>query len=213
MTPLKRSVLCAVLASAALAAPARTALDFFTDMPLSVFGLLSRTTRQDMIDYYNAGLPTPSDNLYGGKSRILRVSYNSIDFLASANSTVTLAILPAGNDTVLALIETMRTPTPDSSLSFFRASDWSRLDVDTPGLRDFLTPEGRKARLTSADFPEMSFSTVEFDPETSEFIFRDRTAQHYALPDGSPVEYRSLIYLQPQISRVLRGTRLVENKK
>lgn len=210
MTLIKRTLLCAVLATAAFAAPARTALDFFTDMPMGVLSLLSRTTRQDMIDYYNAGLATSSDNMYGGKSRILRVSDNSIDLLAGANSTATLAVLPVAADTVIALIETMRTPTPDSSVSFFRASDWSRLDVDTPALRDFLTPEGRKAGLKASDFPEMSFCTVEFEPETSEFIFRERTSQHYAVPEGAPVEYRALNYLRPQISRVLRGTKLVQ---
>ncbi|MDE6311532.1 MAG: DUF3256 family protein [Muribaculaceae bacterium] len=213
MNLLRRTILCAVLATAALAAPARTALDFFTDLPMSVLSLLSRTTRQDMIDYYNAGLATPSDNIYGGKSRILRVSDNSIDLLASTNATATIAVLPAGSDTIVALIETMRTPTPDSSVSFYRTSDWTKMAVTLPTLRDFLTPEARKERLTAADFPEMSFYTVEFDPETAEFIFRDRTAQHYSVPEGSSVEYRALNFLRPQITRVLQGSKLIEPKK
>ncbi|MDE6277912.1 MAG: DUF3256 family protein [Muribaculaceae bacterium] len=213
MTRFLRLMLCVALAGTALAAQARAALDFFTDMPVDAFNLLSRITRQDMIDYYNAGLTTGSDNIFGGKARILRASDNSVDFLVSKHSTATLAVLPAGSDTVIAIIETVKTPTPDSSIAFFRASDWSRIPVALPTMRDFLTPEGRKARLSAADFPDMNFYTVEFNPDTSVFTFRERTAEHYALPEGNPPEYAVLQYLMPQISRILKGSRLVEPDK
>lgn len=198
--------LAALLASAT--AGARTALDFFVEMPPEVFNMLSRTSRLDMIDYYNAGLSTGSNNAMGGKSRILKADSLAVDFLVSKSSLATLAVIPNGGDTVIAFIETVKLPTPDSSLRFFRADGWKPLAVEMPVMADFLSPEVRNAGLVAADFPPMTFSTVEFNPSTSEFTFRDRTAAHYALPEGARPEYSAIPYLKPEIKRVFRKGKL-----
>lgn len=208
MPSLSRILLIAVIALAAPAAGARTALDFFVDLPVDRFNMLSRTTRLDMIDYFNAGLVSPSENVFGGKSRILSAADNAADILVSKNSVATLAVIPNDGDTVVALIETVKTPTPDSSVSFFRASDWTEIEVALPSLADFLTPEARKASLSAADFPEMTFTTVEFDPADGVFTFRDRTGQHYRLPEGSRAEFKALQYIRETIRRQFRKGRL-----
>ena len=210
MPSLSRIFLIAVFALAARAAGARTALEFFVDLPVERFNMLSRTTRLDMIDYFNAGLTTPSENVFGGKSRILAASDLSADILVSKNSVATLAVIPNDGDTVVALIETVKTPTPDSSAGFVRASDWSALDVELPALADFMTPEARKAGLTAADFPEMTFTTIEFDPTDGVFTFRDRTAQHYRLPEGSRTVFKALDYIRDSIRRQFRKGRLTK---
>lgn len=208
MSTLKTLITAAMLTAISMTATARTALDFFTDIPAGVFNMLSRTTRLDMIDYYNAGLTTGSDNVFSGKARILKVSDNAVDILVAKNSLATIAVLPNGSDTVVALIETVRTPTPDSSLSFFKASDWTPVDVKLPVLADFMTPEAKKAELTAADYPDMTFTSIEFDPETGIFTFRDRTAMHYSLPQGLPPEIPALKYIRGSIERCFKGGRL-----
>lgn len=105
-----------------------TVTDLFARAPRSVFPLLDRNTRLDMIDYHNSGLDTPSRNIVGGRSRITAVTNRSLDLSMSAASSYHMALLDARGDTVIALVRTVLLPTPDSDLSLY-TTGWQPLEA------------------------------------------------------------------------------------
>lgn len=105
-----------------------TVTDLFARAPRSVFPLLDRNTRLDMIDYHNSGLDTPSRNIVGGRSRITAVTNRSLDLSMSAASSYHMALLDARGDTVIALVRTVLLPTPDSDLSLY-TTGWQTLEA------------------------------------------------------------------------------------
>lgn len=193
-------------------AAARTPLEIFAQMPARVFPYASLNTRLDMIDYWNAGLSSPSENIFGGKTRIVNVSDCSAQILIGTG-TLVLAVLPNEGDSVVAVIETVKSPTPNSTLSFYRLADWTRIPVGLPTLKDFMTPEAKNAKLLASDYPDMTFSTVDFDSNNGKFIFRDRTVEHYTPSDGSPLPFASLPYISPVVERIYKKGKLVPSPK
>lgn len=105
-----------------------TVTDLFARAPRSVFPLLDRNTRLDMIDYHNSGLDTPSRNIVGGRSRITAVTDRSLDLSMSAASSYHMALLDARGDTVIALVRTVLLPTPDSDLSLY-TTGWQPIEA------------------------------------------------------------------------------------
>ena len=51
-----------------------TASEAFSKAPRKVIPLLDENARLDMIDYFNSNMNNPTDNSYGGKSRILSMT-------------------------------------------------------------------------------------------------------------------------------------------
>lgn len=187
---------------------ARTALEFFADIPTELFNILDRNTRLDMADYFNAGLNTPSKDIFGGNTRVISASPLRADITVGKGAVVTVGVIPNGSDTIVALIETVKTPTPDSGVKFFKASSWEKIDVAAPTMKDFLTDSGRKATLTEADFPPMMFVSTDFNPEDGVFTFRNRTSDHFRVSEGDDVQYEGLKYLRPEIRMRLKGSKL-----
>lgn len=172
------------LLSAATAVPAvaRTAADFFVDAPVAVIDIFDRSTRMDMLDYFRNGLTTSSPNVFGGRSRITALSDSSLTVGISSRSRLQLAPLALGTDTVVAVIETVDTPVPDSSVSFYRAADWSRVEVAAPDISDFLPAMNKKKRRMPEGVPYI-FTTAEYVPATGLFVFTNTTAGNYSADD------------------------------
>lgn len=127
---------------------ALTASEAFASAPSSVFPLLDKSTRLDMIDYYNSGSATPSKNKLSGQSRILSIGEKDLRFEMSNASMYQVVVLPCGDEEIIALIETVATPAPDSNIAFF-SDDWQKLAsncFDVPDLKTWLTKEGKKNR-------------------------------------------------------------------
>lgn len=188
----------------------RTALDFFTEAPDSVTVLLPKNTRLDMTDYYRSGLSTPSTNGYDGKSAISMADDSRVRVKVSDRSTIEMALLP-GADTVIAVIETVATPVRDSGIRFYRTSDWKLLASPTLSSADFLTEEGRKARISPADMPAFLFVSAEYNPDENVFVFTNNTDSAYYSKDNS--QPAGLKYLQHSISRRFDGKKLVKTSK
>lgn len=203
-----------MLAAALDCACARTAMDAFKDLPQEVFNLLPRNTRLDMVDYFQAGLTTPSRNVFGGDSRILSAAPGKLEVLVGQESVLTLAMVPQGRDSLVAVIETVKTPVPDSSLKLYRVNGegWTPVPAQLPSAVDFLTPQGRKAGLEPADFPPMFFMSVEYDPETAVFTFRNRCPQHWTEHSRGADAYRAMDFMLPELRMLWNGRKFVPAK-
>lgn len=145
-----RNLFIAAVALVAAAMPVSaqmTAADALKTIPDKLMPLLDKNTRLDMIDYYNSGSSTPSKNAMAGKSRILSLTPDHAVIELTSASSCEIAILPAGNDTLIALVNTVATPAPDSKLKIY-TSDWSNDVTDkvfvAPTIDDWLTDEGKK---------------------------------------------------------------------
>lgn len=203
-------LLLIVLAGAVLPANAQlTAADAFVNAPRNVFPLLDKTTRLDMIDYYNSGSATPSTNQMQGKSRITEMTPGSIKISMTDASSYQLALLPAGNDTVIALISTVATPAPDSNLAFY-TSDWTAMTAadifSKPTLKEWLTNGGKPDDVEGL----VPFLLVSYDynPQTTILTLTNNTKQF--LSDDVYDIVGS--YLLPQINYKWDGKKMILKK-
>lgn len=151
----------------------------FVDAPKEVFPLLDRTTRLDMIDYFNSGMTTASPNNINGRSRITALSPESLSVEMSGASDYQLALIPTGNDSIMALITTVKSPAPDSRIELF-AKDWSRLPDSgqfvKPTIEEWLTPEGRKNSADVDALVPFLLVSYSYDPTTKTLTLKNNTA-------------------------------------
>ena len=162
-----RYLLILLCLAASLTGRARDAADLFAEAPVSVFPLLEPSVRLDMIDYYRSNLSTPSANTLDGRSAITEMTPRSITVKLSGSSACQMALLPAGNDTIVALVSTVAAPALDSSVSFYDTS-WRPLKgsprLDVPGWKQWAaTPAGAAELETTVPF---MLSAARIDPET-----------------------------------------------
>ncbi|MCM1337116.1 MAG: DUF3256 family protein [Candidatus Amulumruptor caecigallinarius] len=177
-------LLLAAAAAVALIAPGAkaqlTAGKAFATAPQTVFPLLDAGTRLDMIDYYNSNLSTPSTNKLQGRSRITAMNDKALTVEMSPASTNEIFILPNGSDSIIAVITTLATPTPDSHISFYTA-DWKALDTakyfDKPLLGDWLTDDGKKNRSQVEAMVPFLLIGYQWDPATNVLTLTNNTGQ------------------------------------
>lgn len=119
----------------------------FKSMPDSLLPILDSGTRLDMLDYFNSGMATPSNNVAGGKSRVMTLTPDAIDVRLSCASWLQIAALASKSDTLILAILTVDTPAPDSRVAVYSRdwlSDLSASAYKAPELKDWLTEEGRR---------------------------------------------------------------------
>lgn len=162
--------LITILAVVAIAVPAMmarlTAADAFTGAPASMFPLLDRNTRLDMVDYFNSGMPTASQNAMDGKSRVTALTADDVKIAMTDASSYQIAILPAASDTIIAVIQTVATPAHDSHISFYNR-EWQQLKDDCftpPVMDDWLTPAGKKNDGEVAAIVPFMLAEYVYDP-------------------------------------------------
>ena len=135
---------------------ARTIADLFAIEPGSIFPLLTRTNRLDMVDYYNSGQMVDIPNNLAGESRLLELDSTYLKVQTSGSRVVEMLLRKAGKDTVITVIETVMTPVPDSRLTQWNVH-WQRYTSDKlfamPGIDDFIVkkmPQELRADLQAA---------------------------------------------------------------
>ena len=197
-----------LMIACALTAGARTAADFFAQAPAAVLPLLAPNTRLDMIDYFNSNLQTPSVNTLGGRSRITELSPEAVTVELSRGATMQLAVIPAGRDSIVAVIETVLTPAADSNIRLYPASDWSEMASPAmPGVAQFADPAHRK-EIRTAEMPAYLFVRAEYKPDTGLFRFTDTTRAYYT-SDDIPA---GLALMRSNIDMRLSGGKFTEAK-
>lgn len=171
------SALSAVAVALPLAGQNTTAADAFKSAPRSVVPLIEPSTRLDMIDYFNAGSEKASRNTLYGNSRIIELTPERIVVEATAATTIEMVALPAGNDTIIAVITTRATPVPDSKVTLWTSSweDVTQKSFKAPGVADWLAPGASRDEVESA-LPFMLVS-CSYDPATKSFTFTNRSVE------------------------------------
>ncbi len=119
-------------AAAVLGGAARTAADFFIDAPGSVMPYTDTNLRLDMLDYYRYGsdraMPDRASTplrITGENDRTMTVA------VGEEGARVQLAVLPAGKDTLIAVVTTVMLPAPDSRVDLYN-KDWTPARVKAP---------------------------------------------------------------------------------
>lgn len=151
----------------------RTVRDLFVAEQGDLFTLLPRTTRLDLLDYYDNGQIVNAKNNLGDGTSLLKADERFLEIKMSDTRTVQLLMTTNKKDTVITVIETMKTPVKDSHISFFDAQ-WKQLDankfIKTPHLADFMNKNAgndeRQQLLQALPFELISLS-LEGDNHTS----------------------------------------------
>lgn len=186
-----------------------TASEAFVNAPSVVFPLLERNTRLDMIDYFNSGSATPSNNSMQGSSRVTAMSDGEMKIAMTDASDYQIVILPAGADSVIAVIQTVATPAHDSHLTIY-TTGWEKLgDAFTPpSMDDWMTDAGRKNKDMVATMVPFVLARYELDPATDVLTVTNNLSEFL-----SPDVYQLVdSYLRGSLSYRWDGKRMVPAK-
>lgn len=180
---MKKTISLILAVAAILLSPvttwAITASEAFASAPSVVFPLLERNARLDMIDYFNSGSSTPSKNKLSGQARITAITDKTLSFAMSGASSYDVIVLPCGGDEIIALIETVATPVPDSNISFYD-TDWNKLDgkyLEVPQLKHWLTDEGKENQSMVEVMMPFMLVGYEYDAETAMLTLTNNVSQ------------------------------------
>lgn len=207
---MKRIIISTLIAFCSLCSWAITATEAFTSAPESVFPLLDKNTRLDMIDYFNSGMTTASQNKLSGKSRITDISDSQLQFVMTSSSSYQIAILESNNTQIIAVIETVATPTPDSNISFY-TTDWKKYNenaFEPATIAQWLTNEGRDNIATVESIVPFMLSSMTYDSD-SQILTLTNNVKHFL---GQDMYSMIEAYLKATLTYKWNGKRFVQQK-
>lgn len=146
-----------------------TAEQAFADAPSSIFPLLDKNARLDMIDYFKSGSSTPSQNAFNGTSRITQLTPAQVSVSMTDATKYDIIVLNQGASQIIALIQTVATPAPDSHITFYSAA-WSPLKESLftpPTLQDWLTAKGSDNSSQVSNLVPFMLASYSYDAATS----------------------------------------------
>ena len=155
-------------------AEAKTIRELFADEPDDIFILLPKSTRLDMLDYFDVGKMVKVENsLSSGKkvSRLLKVTDSSIDVAVTQSSQVSMTLLTSAKaDSVIAVVQTYQVPYFDSQISFYDV-DWNKLNTskyfDAPTVKSFILP-GTDKKIVNDILQSVKFSLISYSVEQAD---------------------------------------------
>ena len=155
-------------------AEAKTIRELFADEPDDIFILLPKSTRLDMLDYFDVGKRVKVENsLSSGKkvSRLLKVTDSSIDVAVTQSSQVSMTLLTSAKaDSVIAVVQTYQVPYFDSQISFYDV-DWNKLNTskyfDAPTVKSFILP-GTDKKIVNDILQSVKFSLISYSIEQAD---------------------------------------------
>ena len=128
--PLYYIMLCMMVCFSSIA-EAKTIRELFADEPDDIFILLSKSTRLDMLDYFDVGrMVSMESNMTSNKkeSRLLKVSDSQIEVALTGASQVSMTLLTENSDSIIAVVQTYQLPYFDSQISFYD-TNWTKLNT------------------------------------------------------------------------------------
>ena len=166
-------MLCMMVCFSSIA-EAKTIRELFADEPDDIFILLPKSTRLDMLDYFDVGKMVKVENsLSSGKkvSRLLKVTDSSIDVAVTQSSQVSMTLLTSAKaDSVIAVVQTYQVPYFDSQISFYDV-DWNKLNTskyfDAPTVKSFILP-GTDKKIVNDILQSVKFSLISYNIEQAD---------------------------------------------
>ncbi|HRF69589.1 MAG TPA: DUF3256 family protein [Muribaculum sp.] len=161
-----------------------TAAGAFADAPAPLFPLLDKNARLDMIDYFNSGSATPTQNALQGKSRVTALTPDDIKIAMTDASSYQISILPYGNDSIIAVIQTVAAPAHDSHISFYNRR-WEKMSAPlfkAPDLDAWLTSDGDKDASNVAALIPFMLAKYDYDNATAVLTLTNNL-QEFLSPD------------------------------
>lgn len=187
------------------------AMDAFINAPLEVFPTVDRMTRMDMADYFNSGSPKPSKNSFKGDCRILSASDSQVTFTTTDVSDTELSLLPMKSDTIIMVINTLKTPAEDSSVRFYSYPDWTPVKEGmfmVPTLDDWRAEGDKTPGEDLENAVPFILARISFKPESGELVLENR------LGDYLPEEAKKIALgaLSGKLTYKWNGSRMVKVK-
>lgn len=112
----------------------------FIQMPDTLMPLLTRTNREDCIDFIDAGMKARVTNRMEGKSELITISDDYIFLKTSDYASMQIKMLPCEKDTVICIINSVCAEVCDSRISFY-TKEWKRIGneiyFNEPAIDDF----------------------------------------------------------------------------
>lgn len=174
---LKSLLMCALAALGPVAHAEFTAESALLSMPAEVIAPALPQTVADLVEYARSGRFDHTEaNRMGGRVQITALSPMRAQLLTGTGRTLTLNLLPAAGDTVIALTETLEIPQADSRLTVYSRS-WAPLPKlwKEPKAADWLTEQGRKNRQAFADSVPFIVADYVFDPASGILTLTNRS--------------------------------------
>ena len=193
-----------------LTVEARTIADLFASEPGRIFPLLTRTMRFDMVDYHNSGQTVTLQNNLAGESGLLELDSTYLKLNASGSKVVEMCMWTDGRkDTVIAVIETVMTPLPDSRLTLWNAQ-WQPFYTDRlfkmPAIDDFIVKKmPRELRADLQDAMIFPLIRLSFTGEKHDTIEASHGLEQFLASN----EYqRFAAYLKPSLKYRFNGLKI-----
>jgi hypothetical protein len=187
-------------ASQKVAAPEQlTATTAFINAPVAIFPTIDKMTRLDMLDYFNSGSTKPSKNLFSGECRIESVSEEQLTVATSEASKAEMTLLKSGNDTIIMVITTLKTPVNDSSIKFY-TSAWKELKNSLfaePKLDGWMLAEGKARKADLENVVPFILAEYSYDPSSSTLTLTNNLDSYLPTDDSSwvmPLLAKTLTY-------------------
>ena len=172
-----KTIISLLIVCFALTGEAKTIRELFADEPDDIFMILPKSTRLDMLDYYDVGrMVTMESNMTSNKkeSRLLKVSDSQIEVALTGASQVSMTLLTENSDSIIAVVQTYQLPYFDSQISFFD-TNWNRLNTKKyftePTVKSFIIKDADKAKvneiLSLVKFALISYQIEQTDGVTT----------------------------------------------
>ncbi len=183
-----------------------SAREAFVKLPLGTLDLLRRSTRLDMLDYFDADSIWQAPNAMEGSSHLIDVTPDYLKASITDVSTLTVRTLPSPAGTIVMTLYTVGTPEegPDTEIRFFDAAMnplETRKFISTPEVKDFLDiPKGvnRKEIESLIPFPTVEWSVAKESPTLTG---RMTLGNHLPLESSETVSK----YLRPALTWTWNG--------
>ena len=136
----KSLLIILLLCAAVLQMRAQEMRTIFLEAPDSIFPLISKSYRADMVDYIDAGMTAKVNNSLDGTSVLEGLAPDFMRLAVTASSTMQLKLLPLENDTVICVVKSVVAEAVDSRIYFYD-KEWNLLDgtgmYSLPSIGDF----------------------------------------------------------------------------
>lgn len=193
---------------------ALTPKEVFTNLQTQPLEILKKTTRLDMLDYWDADSVFKARNVMNGESWIENMGDNYAKIRITPVSSLEIKILPAKKgEPIVMTIYTVggNGQAKDSSVDFFDSSLKPMTDgnlIKTPLLKDFFSIP-KKSTVKASDLErELPFTTIEYSASAES----DNIQAHLTVTDflGKEESERIAPFILPQLTLRWDGHKFIK---